>query len=39
MKAYVPASIAFRQGIFDVEFPPGTFRPPLTRPIPIPDSS
>jgi len=33
MKAYVPASIAFRQGIFDVEFPPGTFRPPLTRPI------
>ena len=33
MKAYVPASVAFRSGCFDVEFPPGTFRPPLTRPI------
>ena len=31
---YVPASIAFRRGLFDVEFPPGTFRPPLIRPIP-----
>jgi len=39
MNAYVPASVAFRSGCFDVEFPPGTFRPPITRPIPIPDSS
>jgi hypothetical protein len=39
MRWYVPASVAFRSGCFDVEFPPGTFRPPLTRPVPIPDSS
>jgi hypothetical protein len=39
MKAYVPASIAFRRGIFDVEFPPGTFRPPLTRPIAFANTS
>jgi hypothetical protein len=39
MKRYVPASAAFRTGLFDVEFPPGTFRPPLTRPIPIANTS
>ena len=39
MKAYVPASVAFRSGCYEVEFPPGTFRPPLTRPIPNPNSS
>jgi len=39
MRMYVPASVAFRSGRFDVEFPPGTFRPPLTRPIPNPNSS
>ena len=39
MKVYVPASVAFRQGCYDVEFPPGTFRPPFTRPVPNPDSS
>jgi hypothetical protein len=39
MTAYVPASIAFRQGLFDVEFPPGTFRPPLTRPIAFANTS
>jgi hypothetical protein len=39
MKMYVPASVAFRRGIFDVEFPPGTCRPPLTRPIAFSDSS
>ncbi len=39
MKMYVPASVAFRSGCHDVDFPPGTFRPPLTRPIPNPDSS
>ena len=32
MRCYVPASVAFRAGRFDVEFPPGTFRPPLTKP-------
>ena len=39
MKAYMPASISFRRGLFDVEFPPGTFRPPLTRPIPYANTS
>ena len=39
MQAYIPASAAYRAGNFDVEFPPGTFRPPLIRPIPNPDSS
>lgn len=38
-KAFVPASIAFRQGLFDVEFPPGTFRPPIIGSIPIPNTS
>ena len=39
MKMYAPASVAFRSGCHDVDFPPGTFRPQLTRPIPNPDSS
>jgi hypothetical protein len=39
MRAYVPASVAFRMGCFDVEFPPGTFRPPLTKPIAFVNSS
>jgi hypothetical protein len=39
MRAYVPASVALRSGCYDVEFPPGTFRPPLTSPVPIPNSS
>jgi len=29
VKAHRTASAAFRSGCFDVEFPPGTFRPPL----------
>ena len=39
MRAYVAASVAFRMGCFDVEFPPGTFRPPLLKPIAFPNSS
>ena len=38
-RAYAPASVAFRAGCHEVEFPPGTFRPPLTRPIAFADSS
>jgi hypothetical protein len=39
MKMYIPASVAFRSGCFNVDFPPGTFRPPLRRPIAFSDSS
>jgi hypothetical protein len=30
-RAHRRASIAYRQGNLDVEFPPGTFRPPLIQ--------
>ena len=39
LRAYVPASIAFRSGCYDVDFPSGTFRPPLTKPIAFVNSS